>query len=218
MPSVSISVAKVRIASAHFDNTSAWRSRSVKCRHVKRAPVWTSDRLLVKMWDTAAAISTALGFVAADSCQRRLRRGVMDILDSSMVFDVAMVGRMLKSLTCLRFCGYMVPRGGAVGGRKRSGSWLPRCEAVEIQIELTDLNCKQIAVFRVYMYTESVVLTHLSLHLDFRHDRVPSICVTPRYSQSALAYRIARKSGTRVCPRRSKFNRDPVTTASCSRS
>jgi hypothetical protein len=111
MPSVLISVAKFRMASAHFESTSAWRSRSVKCRHVKRAPVWTSERLLVKIWDTAAAISTALGFVAADSCQRRLRRGVIEILDSSMLFDMAIVGRRLGDGRICDFAGMWSPAG-----------------------------------------------------------------------------------------------------------
>jgi hypothetical protein len=71
---------------AHCVRTSARRSRSVKCRHVRRAPIWTSDRLFVKMRETAAAISMASGAVAADSCQRRLSNGVIEVLGSSSLF------------------------------------------------------------------------------------------------------------------------------------
>lgn len=42
------------------------------------------------MCDNAAAISEEVGFVSADSCHNRLRRGVMDILDSSEPCVVAM--------------------------------------------------------------------------------------------------------------------------------
>lgn len=80
---MSMAVAKSRMACEHFVRTSACLSRSVKCRHVKRAPIWTSDKLLVKMRETAAAISEASGLVAADSCHNRLSRGVMEVLGSS---------------------------------------------------------------------------------------------------------------------------------------
>lgn len=71
------------MALEHFASTSAWRSWSVKCKHVKSAPIWTSDMLLVKIKDKAEAISSAVGFVEGDSCQSLLRRGVMEILDSA---------------------------------------------------------------------------------------------------------------------------------------
>ena len=37
------------IASAHAAMTSAFWSRPVKCRAVRRAPVWTEERELVKI-------------------------------------------------------------------------------------------------------------------------------------------------------------------------
>lgn len=90
---MSILDTKLRIASEHLFKTSACRSRSVKCRHVNKAPIWTSEILFVKMCETAPAISSALGFAsAADSCQRRLRRGVMEILGSSSISFEAMIG------------------------------------------------------------------------------------------------------------------------------
>lgn len=71
------------MAFEHLERTSACLSSSVKWRHVNRAPVWTSDRLFVKIKDRAAAISSAVGFVDDVSCQSRLRSGVIETLGSS---------------------------------------------------------------------------------------------------------------------------------------
>lgn len=83
---------KSRIALEHLARTSACRSWSVKWRHVNSAPVWTSDRLFVKIKDSAEAISSAVGFVVGDSCHRRLSSGVMETLASSSAGTDDMVG------------------------------------------------------------------------------------------------------------------------------
>lgn len=96
-----MSVAKSRIACAHLARISACRSRSVKCRHVRRAPVWTSDKLLVKISPNAAAISAAVGLVEGDSCQSLLRSGVMEIFSSGRASADAMRGRLRIFLVVL---------------------------------------------------------------------------------------------------------------------
>ena len=91
---MSMGVAWSRMACEHLVKTSAWRSLSVKCRHVKRAPICTSDRLFVKMRAMAAAISEASGLVAADSCHKRFSKGVMDVLgSSSLTVDIVIYGQ-----------------------------------------------------------------------------------------------------------------------------
>jgi hypothetical protein len=44
------------------------------------------------MRERAAAISSGVGFVEGDSCQRRFNRGVIDVFWSSWVADDAIVG------------------------------------------------------------------------------------------------------------------------------
>lgn len=88
------------MAFEHLARTSACLSSSVKWRHVNKAPIWTSDRLFVKINESAAAISSALGFVVGDSCQSRLRRGVIETLGSSS-FAVETIDAIFVVFRCV---------------------------------------------------------------------------------------------------------------------
>lgn len=69
----------------------------------------------MKIKERAAAISSAVGLVVGDSCHSRLRRGVMDILESSSPASVAMMWNGSRGPCALALLQHM-RAGGVVGG------------------------------------------------------------------------------------------------------